>query len=70
MSYTIKWTEVSTHEATISPAELAALKGVTVAELDAMDDDEITDGLDDQLADLPDDGFEGLMREGIDVCRS
>ncbi|MFF3249711.1 hypothetical protein ACFYWP_01570 [Actinacidiphila glaucinigra] len=61
--YTVRWTEISTHERELSDEEMAELKGVTVAELAEMDEDELYDELEDRLARLDDDGFEGLERE-------
>jgi hypothetical protein len=66
-TYLVTWTEVSTHSVTISAETLAAIKGVSVDELAGMDSAGLEDGLDDDLAKLADDGFEGLAREGIDV---
>ena len=67
MPYSVRWTEVSDHVREVSDEEMAEIKGVRVEELAAMDEDEVGDGLDDQLAELGDDGFQGLTRE-IDEC--
>ncbi|MBQ0949222.1 hypothetical protein [Streptomyces sp. RK76] len=63
MPYTVEWTEVSTHKRTLSDEEFAQLKGVTVTGLTGLDEDELWEGLEDDLASLDDDGFEGLTRE-------
>ncbi|AXQ62397.1 hypothetical protein SEA_TINABELCHER_72 [Streptomyces phage TinaBelcher] len=63
MTYTVRWTEVSTHERVLSDEEFAELKGLTVAELADLDEDELSEELEDLLAELDDDGFEGLTRE-------
>ncbi|MFD7259337.1 hypothetical protein [Streptomyces sp. NPDC059874] len=64
MPYTVRWTEVSSHERELSDEEMARIKGVTVAALAEMTEDDVWDGLDDQLAELgDDDGFDGLVRE-------
>ncbi|MET8111206.1 hypothetical protein [Streptomyces prasinus] len=63
MTYTVRWTEISTHERELSDEEFAEIKGVTVAELAELDEDELYDDLENQLAALDDDGFEGLERE-------
>lgn len=62
-TYRIQWTETSQHDVTITEEELARIKGVTVEELREMNDDEIEEGLPDQLAQLEDDGFDGCDRE-------
>lgn len=67
MTYTVRWTEVSQHERELTDEEFAALKGVTVEELAGLDEDELWEDLEDQLAELEDDGFEGLTREIEDV---
>ncbi|MGW3323900.1 hypothetical protein [Streptomyces virginiae] len=68
MPYTVRWTEVSSHERELSDEEMARIKGVTVAALSELDEDEIWEGLEDQLAELgEDDGFEGLEREVDEV---
>jgi hypothetical protein len=67
VTYTVKWTEVSSHERELTDEEMAALKGVSVEELAQLDEDELWDDLEDQLAELDDDGFEGLERE-IEEC--
>jgi hypothetical protein len=67
MTYTVRWTETSEHMRQLSDEEMATLKGVTVEELAEMDEDDIFHGLDDQLAELDDDGFEGLERE-VEEC--
>ena len=66
MPYTITWTETTTHEVTLSAAELAALKGVSVDELDRIQRPQLADGLADALAEL-DAGFIGLERDQIEV---
>jgi len=63
MPYTIEWTEVSTHKRELSDEEFADLIGVAVEELADMDEDELSEDLEDRLAELDDDGFEGLTRE-------
>lgn len=63
MPYTVRWTELSTHERELSDEEMAVLKGVTVVELAEMDEDDVSDELNDLLAELDDDGFEGLVRD-------
>ncbi|MEV7512137.1 hypothetical protein AB0O57_29690 [Streptomyces sp. NPDC091201] len=63
MPYDIKWTEVSSHRRTISDEEMARIKGVSLPELKALDEDDLSCGLNDELAELDDDGFEGLERE-------
>jgi hypothetical protein len=60
--YTVEWTETSEHKRELTDEEMAALKGVTVEELAELDDDELWDDLEDELAALDDDGFEGLVR--------
>ncbi|MFD7677513.1 hypothetical protein [Streptomyces sp. NPDC060187] len=67
MPYTVEWTETSQHKRELTDEEMAALKGVTVEELAELDEDELTDGLEDELAALDDDGFEGLERD-VDEC--
>ncbi|MGW6600586.1 hypothetical protein [Streptomyces sp. NPDC055036] len=67
MTYTVRWTETSEHHREISDEEMAAIKGVTVEELAEMNEDQVEEALTDELADLADDGFEGLTRE-IDEC--
>jgi hypothetical protein len=67
MPYTVEWTETSQHKRELSDEEFAALKGVTVEELAGLDDDELWDDLEDELAALDDDGFEGLTRDIDDV---
>ncbi|WP_420312567.1 hypothetical protein ACOB87_38070 [Streptomyces sp. YS-B37] len=67
MPYTVEWTETSQHKRELTDEEMAALKGVTVEELAELDEDELWDELEDQLAALDDDGFEGLERD-IDEC--
>lgn len=70
MTYTLRWTEVSTHERELTDEEFAELKGVTVAELAELDEDELWEDLDDQLAEIgDDDGFEGLTREIEEVLK-
>lgn len=69
MSYTVEWTEVSTHKRVLSDEEFAQLKGVTVTELTGLDEDELWEGLEDDLASLDDDGFEGLTREIDEVIK-
>lgn len=63
MTYIVRWTELSTHERVLSDEEFAELKGLTVAELEELDEYELGDELEDLLAELDDDGFEGLTRE-------
>lgn len=69
MSFTIRWTEISEHKVTLTAQQLADLKRIDVSALaDAsMSDDEILEGLDDDLANLDDDGFEFLIRDNIEV---
>jgi hypothetical protein len=67
VTYTIRWKETSTHEVELSDDEMAALKGCTVAALKEREADDIEDGLADELADLSDDGFEGVERFDIEV---
>ncbi|MGW8953476.1 hypothetical protein [Streptomyces sp. NPDC055709] len=67
MPYTVEWTETSQHKRELTDEEFAALKGVTVEELAGLDDDELWDDLEDELASLDDDGFEGLTRDIDDV---
>ncbi|QBI99435.1 hypothetical protein SEA_CAELUM_75 [Streptomyces phage Caelum] len=67
MPYTVEWTETSQHKRELTDEEMAALKGVTVEELAELDEDELTDGLEEELAALDDDGFEGLERD-VDEC--
>ncbi|MFE9925182.1 hypothetical protein ACFYQA_27490 [Streptomyces sp. NPDC005774] len=69
MTYTVRWTEISTHERELSDEEMAALKGVTVAELAELDEDDLHDDLENELAALDDDGFEGLEREIEEVMQ-
>ncbi|MFG2923908.1 hypothetical protein ACGFYA_20685 [Streptomyces sp. NPDC048305] len=69
MPYTVEWTETSEHKRELSDEEMARIKGVTVAELAEMDEDEIADELDDLLAELDDDGFEGLVRDVHEVIQ-
>ncbi|WDS51789.1 hypothetical protein SEA_TRIUMPH_75 [Streptomyces phage Triumph] len=69
MPYTVEWTETSTHKRELTDEEMAAIKGVTVAELAEMDDDEVSEELEDLLAELDDDGFEGLVREVDEVIK-
>ncbi|WMI34796.1 hypothetical protein SEA_MARAV_74 [Streptomyces phage Marav] len=69
MTYTVEWTEISTHKRELTDEEFAELKGVTVEELAELDEDELWEGLDDQLAELEDDGFEGLTREIDEVAK-
>ncbi|MEV5330836.1 hypothetical protein [Streptomyces werraensis] len=69
MTYTVEWTEISTHKRELTDEEFAELKGVTVEELAELDEDELWEGLDDQLAELEDDGFEGLTREVDEVAK-
>jgi hypothetical protein len=69
MSFTVRWTEVSTHERVLSDKEFAELKGLTISELAELDEDELSDELDDLLAELDDDGFEGLVREVNEVLK-
>ncbi|MCX5236216.1 hypothetical protein OG824_13495 [Streptomyces prunicolor] len=67
MPYTVSWTETSEHKRVLTDEEFAALKGVEVAELEELEEDELWDDLEELLAELDDDGFEGLVRE-IDEC--
>ncbi|MFE4451440.1 hypothetical protein [Streptomyces sp. NPDC056796] len=62
MPYTVEWTETSEHSRELTDEEMAAIKGKTVEELAEMDKDEIFEGLDDQLAQLEDNGWEGTER--------
>jgi hypothetical protein len=65
--YTVEWTETSQHKRELTDEEMAALKGVTVEELAELEEDELWDDLEDELAALDDDGFEGLERD-INEC--
>ncbi|MFJ6183748.1 hypothetical protein [Streptomyces sp. NPDC092295] len=67
MTYTVRWTEISDHERTLTNEEMAEIKGITVEELAELDEDQVSEGLSDELAELDDDGFRGLTRE-IDGC--
>ncbi|MFJ6680564.1 hypothetical protein [Streptomyces werraensis] len=69
MAYTIEWTEVSTHKRELTDEEFAELKGVTVEELAELDEAELGEDLEDLLAELDDDGFEGLTREIDELIR-
>ncbi|MFF7800226.1 hypothetical protein [Streptomyces olivaceus] len=69
MPYTVEWAETSNHKRVLSDEEFAQLKGVTVTELTGLDEDELWDGLEDDLAELDDDGFEGLTREISEVIK-
>lgn len=63
MPYTVEWTETSEHKRELTDAEMAAIRGITVEELAGMDEDEIAEDLEDLLAELDDDGFEGMERD-------
>ncbi|WP_405799495.1 hypothetical protein [Streptomyces sp. NBC_01506] len=65
--YTVRWIETSEHRRDLTDEEMAELKGVTVAELAEMEEDEVADDLNDLLAELDDDGFEGLVRD-VEEC--
>jgi hypothetical protein len=67
--YEIRWTVTSSHCREVSDEEFARLKGRPVAEIARMGDDDLIDGLADELADLDDDGFEHLTRDDIEVTR-
>lgn len=69
MPYTVEWIETSNHKRVLADEEFAQLKGVTVTELTELDEDELWDGLEDDLAELDDDGFEGLTREIGEVIK-
>ncbi|QOV06201.1 hypothetical protein KGG72_gp71 [Streptomyces phage Salutena] len=69
MPYTIEWTEVSTHKRELSDEEFAELKGVTVEELAELDEEGLSEDLENLLAELDDDGFEGLTREIDELIR-
>lgn len=69
MAYTIEWTEISTHKRELTDEEFAELKGVTVEELAELDEDELSEDLENLLAELDDDGFEGLTREIDELIR-
>lgn len=64
--YTITWTEVSHHEVTVTAEELDRLRQAGGCDVDDPDSD-LSEGLEDGLADLDDDGFEFLTREDIGV---
>lgn len=66
-TFTVTWTEISTHEVQLTALELANLLGVGVFDLNEGAD--LTDGPEDALAELDDDGFDGLTRESIEVIR-
>lgn len=71
--FRVKWTEVSTHEVELTATELADLAGgVSLDQMDAVTSySDLSDvaefNLADELANLEDDGFEGLTREDIEV---
>ncbi|MCY0933649.1 hypothetical protein [Streptomyces sp. H34-S4] len=68
MPYTVKWTEIVSYKRKFSDEEMAELKGVPLAELAEMDEDDIEDDLKDELADLTDNGsFVGVQREVDEV---
>ena len=62
--WTIEWTETSTHRVTISDEEMQRITGLTAEELtDAHENDDLEGRLADDLANLDDEGFEGLERD-------
>jgi hypothetical protein len=65
----INWTEISEHAITLTPSEFAALRGIDITELATMHDYELTGDLCNTLAELDDDGFQGLTREDIEITR-
>ncbi|WP_327292465.1 hypothetical protein [Streptomyces sp. NBC_01198] len=68
MTYTVRWTEISTHERELSDEEMARIKGVSLEDLAEMDEDDVFEGLEEELAEIgDDDGFEGLERE-VEEC--
>lgn len=69
-TYTVTWKEASTHAVTITEEEMARIKSVPVEELRDMDVEDVWDGLEDELAELEDDGFEGVERNDINVEES
>lgn len=69
MTYTVRWTEVSTHERELTDEEFAELRGVSVAELAELDEDDLGDDLENLLAELDDDGFEGVTRDISEILK-
>ena len=67
MRYRIRWQETSEHDVVLSAERLAEVKGVTVEALAEMDRDALYDGLEDQLAEVSDEAFDGLTRDHVDV---
>lgn len=70
-TYRVGWTETSTHEVDLPAETLATLLGITVEQLHEQEASEY--GIDpegqlsDLLADLSDDGFQGLTRDITEI---
>lgn len=69
MTYVVRWTEVSKHEVTLTDEQFAAIKAVEVEELAELEEHEVWEDLEDQLAELEDDGFQVVTREITHVAR-
>ena len=65
-TYRVEWEELSRHSRDLTAEEFAEIRGVSV---DALSDPEmdLTEGLENSLAQLDDDGFEFLTRDEIEV---
>lgn len=67
-TWTVTWTEISNHRREIDEDQMQTITGMDADELtEAYENDDLDGELANGLAELNDDGFEGLTREDIEV---
>lgn len=71
MRYEFKWTEVTDHRITLDAERAAQMLGITVDQLADLPPAELNGysfpGTNDRLAEVSDDAFCGLEREGLSI---